>query len=179
MNIQIGLAAVVIASLVGCSSGSSDSASESSGNGSQGQVLVPDLSGAPLVDNYPSNDDLTATGGVPDVDQARALIEGSWASTDDATQCVTAFQFGQFGVFATSSLDQRGSGEYQIVMEGQTNELNLSYSSENFQTNCEGFIEESDILDIGVSIGWDLFFPDQNTMVFAVSGRNIYTFGRQ
>ncbi len=179
MNFQIGLAILVVSSLVGCSSGGGGSADGSSNDGSQGQVLVPDLTGAPLVDSYPTNEELTATGGVPDIDQARDLIEGSWASTDDATQCVTAYQFGQFGVFATSSLDQRASGEYRLDREGQDNELSLDYSSENFQTACQGFIEESDILDTGLSIIWDVRFPDRNTMIFEVLGREVFTFARQ
>lgn len=158
---------LAIVSITGCSS-SSDSGTSGSNTGisSQGQLVTPDLSQLPPTAELPSNTALAAAGGVPDIAQAVVLIQGEWKAVDDATQCVTTFQFDGFNQFATSALDQRGSGDYSLLQEGNDVELKLSYSSDNFQSDCNGDIADSDALDSGVSYNWTLYFPDQNTMLF-------------
>lgn len=77
--------------------------------------------------------------------------------------------FDGFNQFATSALDQRGSGTYSLFEEGNEIELNLNYTSENFQSDCYGDVADTDTLDSGVSYLWTLNFPDQNTMLFTTT----------
>ena len=180
MRIHYSLAALAIVSIVGCSGGGDGSGSNSPG--SSDQTLVPDLSLAPSVDEYPDNEDLLAVDGIPEIDQARVLIAGEWQATDDASQCITTYQFDQFGVFATSALDQSASGFYEMRAPDGGIELSLDYESENFQSDCFGDINDSDALDPSVSYAFFVNFPDQNSMIFSLAASGaieIHRFARQ
>jgi len=144
--------------------------------------LIPDDTSTPSTDGYPSNEELTAAGGIPTVEEAQSLIVGSWISVDDATQCVTIFEFSDSNDFVTSSLDQRGSGEYRVLDDDGALDANFSYETENFQTDCLGFMADADSLDSGVSYSYYISFDDQDTMNFSNSRsgtRTIFTFSRQ
>lgn len=184
MKITTSLIVLSMASIVGCSSGSKSSTSDVNAPNDNSESVQTDLSELPAASEYPTNAELAAVDGVPSIEAADILIQGQWKAIDDATQCVTSYEFDSVSNFSHSELDRRGSGTYYLLEEDFGIELDLDYDSENFQSDCRGFIEDSDLLDLGRSVGWGLTFPDQNTMVFSSGsgfsgGRPVYTFTRQ
>lgn len=193
MKLKYTLALVATLSLTGCGGSDGDSTntdvdqiSDDSPStedvDSVDEDLLPESGSAPSGDDYPSNEELTAANGIPTQEEAESLIIGSWRSVDEATQCVTIFEFNDNSDFVTSSLDQRGSGEYQIAEDDGALETIFYYETENFQTDCLGFMADSDSLDSGVSYSYYITFDDQDTMNFSNSPsatRTIFSFSRQ
>lgn len=182
--IKFSLAIATLALITGCSS--SNDTEQSSGNaqaagseGSEGIVLIPDTMTELPTQRYPSDAELAASNGVPDLDGARALIQGSWSDTNPATQCVTNYQIDGAGVFSTTGSDRFATGTYDLDIEGGDLVMFEAYSSENFGTDCFGEIAPSDSLEPQVFFIFDIAFPDQNTMEFLSGPEAFHTFVRQ
>ena len=163
------LAGVIVVTGAGCSGGSSDSPSGVPGVDADtrppiGEIEAP-TSGEVDTSLYPSNEEIAAVGGTVDEEQALALLPGTWDHVDPATDCTTTYVFDAQRLFSLSSLDQRAAGMYDIDDFNGGITLEEQYTADNFGSDCRGFVNDSDALEVGVSFDSGLEFVDQDTMI--------------
>ena len=169
MIIRSGVLALVTLGIAACSSGGSDSPASPSG--------APTLPGDPFDDGFeteatpgadaPSNEELEVAGGVVTIDQARALVPGTWSYTVPGSQCVLTYSFSGDGTFVQSELDKVAGGFYRFSDDEGGLEIVYDYTTDNGRVDCFG--DNEPLVEDGVTFSDFISFPDRDTLV--LSGR--------